>query len=54
MSRADSRLHLPAVLDLVSSGKLRPLTIPTTVAPWDEADRAWLEPATKLVVSRSR
>lgn len=54
MFRADSRLHLPAVLDLVSGGKLRPLTIPTTIVPWEEADRAWLEPATKLVVSRSQ
>jgi threonine dehydrogenase-like Zn-dependent dehydrogenase len=52
VSRADSRLHLPAVLDLVVDGKVQPLSIPTTVVDWDEADRAWLEPAIKLVVQR--
>lgn len=54
MSRADSRRHLPIVLGLVSGGWLRPLAVPTTIVPWDDADRAWLEPATKLVVSRSQ
>jgi alcohol dehydrogenase len=52
-SRADSRRHLPAVLDLVLEGRLDPLAVPTTVVPWDEAGQAWLEPATKLVVSRA-
>jgi alcohol dehydrogenase len=51
-SRADSRRHLPAVIDLVASGRLDPATVPAAVVPWDEADRAWLEPATKLIVSK--
>ena len=52
-SRADSRRHLPSVLDLVATGTLDPSVVPATVVPWGDADRAWLEPATKLVVSRS-
>jgi threonine dehydrogenase-like Zn-dependent dehydrogenase len=51
-SRADSRRFLPEVVDLVARGRLDPLAIPTTIVPWDRADEAWLEPATKLVVQR--
>lgn len=53
VSRADSRRYLPAVLNLLEAEALDPLAIPTTVVPWDQADEAWLEPATKLVVDRS-
>ena len=28
-------------------------TIPTNVVDWEDAPRAWLEPSTKLVVSRT-
>lgn len=52
VSRSDSRRYLPAVLDLVGAGRLDPLAVPTTVVPWGDADRAWLEPATKLVLRR--
>jgi threonine dehydrogenase-like Zn-dependent dehydrogenase len=52
VSRADSRLYLPAVLELVAERRLDPLAVPTTVVPWDQAAEAWLEPATKLVVHR--
>ena len=52
VSRADSRLHLRAVLDLVAAGKINPLSIPTNVVDWGEAHRAWLDPAIKLVVER--
>ena len=52
LSRADSRRFLPEVLDLVASGRLDPGSVPTTVVPWDRADEAWLEPATKLVLER--
>jgi threonine dehydrogenase-like Zn-dependent dehydrogenase len=52
VSRADSRLYLPTVLDLVAAGRLDPLAVPTTIVPWDQAAEAWLEPATKLVVQR--
>jgi alcohol dehydrogenase len=52
VSRADSRRYLPTVIDLVASGRVDPLTVPTTIVDWDDADRAWLEPATKLVLER--
>jgi threonine dehydrogenase-like Zn-dependent dehydrogenase len=53
VSRADSRRHLPAVMALLAAGKLDPLSVPTSVVPWDVADQAWLEPATKLVLRRA-
>ena len=52
VSRADSRRFLPDVIGLVATERLNPLAIPTTVVPWDQAPRAWLEPATKLVLVR--
>jgi alcohol dehydrogenase len=52
VSRADSRRFLPTVIDLVAGGLVDPLQIPTTIVDWDDADAAWLEPATKLVVKR--
>lgn len=51
-SRADSRLFLPAVLELVAERRLDPLAVPTTIVPWDQAADAWLKPATKLVLDR--
>jgi threonine dehydrogenase-like Zn-dependent dehydrogenase len=54
LSRADSRRFLPEVIDLVASGRLDPSLIPTRVVGWEDAAEAWLEPAVKLVVSRSR
>lgn len=53
LSRADSRRFLPEVVALAASGALDPLAVPTTVVPWDEADTAWLAPATKLVLERA-
>jgi len=52
VSRADSRKLLPDVIDLVATRRLDPLAIPTTVAPWEQAPQAWLEPAAKLVLVR--
>ena len=52
LSRADSRRLLPAVLELFADGRFDPLAVPTTIVPWDQADVAWLEPATKLVLER--
>lgn len=52
VSRADSRRLLPAVLALVAERRFDPLAVPTTIVPWDRADEAWLEPATKLVLRR--
>lgn len=51
-SRADSRRHLPAVLELAASGAIDPLAVPTTTVPFDDAAEAWLAPATKLVLTR--
>jgi alcohol dehydrogenase len=52
LSRADSRRFLPTVIELVASGRLDPAAIPTTTVTWADAAKAWLEPATKLVISR--
>jgi threonine dehydrogenase-like Zn-dependent dehydrogenase len=52
LSRADSRRYLPEVLEMIAAGRLDPAGVPTTVVPWDRADEAWLEPATKLVLER--
>ncbi len=51
-SRVDSRRYIPDVLHLVSTGRLDPLAIPTTIAPWEQAAEAWLSAATKLIVQR--
>ncbi len=53
LSRADSRRLLPEVIALAASGALDPLAVPTTIVPWDQADEAWLAPATKLVLERA-
>jgi threonine dehydrogenase-like Zn-dependent dehydrogenase len=51
-SRADSRLYLQEVLDLVAGGGLDPLRVPTRLVPWGEAAERWTEPALKMVVTR--
>ena len=51
-SRADARRFLPEVLAHVAAGTFAPGRVPTTLVPWDEAEAAWLAPATKLVVER--
>jgi alcohol dehydrogenase len=52
VSRADSRRLLPTVVDLVRSGRMDPARIPTRIEKWEMADQVWLEPATKLVLTR--
>ena len=52
VSGADSRRLLPVVLELFSERSFDPLVVPTTIVPWERADDAWLEPATKLVLER--
>lgn len=52
VSRTNSRRLLPEVLGLVTDGRLDPLAVPVTTADWQDADRAWLTPATKLVLRR--
>lgn len=53
VGRAHSASMLPAVMGLVASGRLRPGEVTSRIAAWDEAPAAWLEPATKLVVTRA-
>jgi alcohol dehydrogenase len=51
-SRADVRRDLPEALALAASGRFDLGAIATTVVSWEDAPRAWSEPATKLVVRR--
>jgi alcohol dehydrogenase len=51
-SRADGRRLLPDVLDLVATGRLDPLAVPTTIVSWEDAADVWLAPATKLIIAR--
>jgi alcohol dehydrogenase len=53
IGRAMARPTIPAILDLIASGRLRPELIATVNVPWDDAPQALLEPATKLVVQRT-
>ena len=48
----NARVHIPDILDLVASGRLTPSLITTLVADWNDADRAFLERTTKVVVTR--
>jgi threonine dehydrogenase-like Zn-dependent dehydrogenase len=48
-----ARPAIPAILDLVAAGRLRPHLVTSATAAWDEAPEALLEPTTKLVISRS-
>jgi alcohol dehydrogenase len=40
LGRAHTRTVIPAVLDLVARGDLRPQDVTTTVAPWEDAPAA--------------
>lgn len=51
-SRADARRFLPRVLDEVAAGRFRPGDLPLEVAPFGLAVERWLQPATKLVLTR--
>jgi threonine dehydrogenase-like Zn-dependent dehydrogenase len=50
--RAMARAVMPAVLELIAAGRLRPELVMSARASWDDAPEALLEPATKLVLSR--
>ena len=52
IGRAMARPAIPAILDLVAAGRLRPQLVTSATAAWDDAPEALLEPATKLVLSR--
>jgi alcohol dehydrogenase len=48
-----ARPAMPAMVELVAAGRLRPQLVTNATAAWDDAPEALLEPATKLVISRS-
>jgi threonine dehydrogenase-like Zn-dependent dehydrogenase len=51
---ANARAELPAVLDAVTAGRLRPELVTRVVADWSDAPQALLDPTTKVVVRRAR
>jgi threonine dehydrogenase-like Zn-dependent dehydrogenase len=51
-ARVCARTDLPAVLDLIGSGRLDPSVVTETTASWDEAPAAWSRHRDKLVVVR--
>lgn len=53
IGRAHAAALLPEVMPLIESGRLQPQQVTTRVADWEEAPRAYLEPAVKLVVARA-
>jgi alcohol dehydrogenase len=53
LGRAMVRPTIPAILDLVAAGRLRPQLVTSATIAWEDAADALLEPATKLVVHRS-
>jgi threonine dehydrogenase-like Zn-dependent dehydrogenase len=48
----NARPLIPEVLRLVSTGQVDPSPVTTLLAPWDDAHEAFLDPTTKVVVSR--
>jgi alcohol dehydrogenase len=50
--RVHARTELPAVLDLVASGRFAPETVTTRLASWEEAPEALLDPGPKVVITR--
>jgi len=53
VARADSLLHLETLIRLTASGRFDPCCVGPDVVPLDDAAEAWLEPATKLVLTRA-
>lgn len=52
IGRAMARPAIPAIVDLVAAGRLRPQLVTSATIAWDDAADALLEPATKLIVHR--
>lgn len=50
--RVHSAAELPGVLNLLATGLIDPTLVPVATVAWDDAAERFLEPATKLVVSR--
>ncbi|MDH6109247.1 threonine dehydrogenase-like Zn-dependent dehydrogenase [Kitasatospora sp. MAP12-15] len=49
--RADTRAAMPAVLDLITTGRLDPSAFVTRTAPWDQAPAAWADHHGRLVLT---
>src|SRR5262245_11487033 len=52
VGRAHAVALLPAVMPLIEQGRLRPQDVTTRVVAWEDAPRAFAEPAVKLIVRR--
>jgi alcohol dehydrogenase len=52
IGRAHSVALLPQVMPLIEKGRLRPQEVTTRVVEWEDAPRAFVEPAVKLIVRR--
>jgi len=50
---ANARAEIPAVLECVASGKVKPELVTTRIASWDDAPEAFFDRSTKVVVHRS-
>lgn len=50
--RAQVRPAIPAILDMVAAGRLRPELVTSNVVDWDDAPDAMLEPERKLIIQR--
>jgi alcohol dehydrogenase len=50
--RAHARPVIPAVLDVVASGRFDPSVVTSAVVAWDDAVDALADPPMKLVVTR--
>jgi alcohol dehydrogenase len=48
----NARTVIPNVLQLMADGRLDPAPVTTLLADWNDADRAFLEPTTKVIVKR--
>lgn len=53
IGRAMARPVIPAILALAAAGRLRPQLVTSATVTWDDAPEALLEPATKIVLSRT-
>jgi threonine dehydrogenase-like Zn-dependent dehydrogenase len=52
VGRAQARPAIPAILELVAAGKLRPALVTSNIARWDDAAEAVQSPQRKLVIER--
>jgi alcohol dehydrogenase len=53
IGRAQARPTIPAILELVLEGRLRPGLVTSRVVDWEEAPEAVRRPERKLVIERS-